>query len=229
VRARINRYLAGAGLGSRRAVEALVRDRRVTVNGTVADLATRVDDGDDVRLDGMAVLPAAVEVVLLHKPAGVITTSDDEHGRRTVVELVESEARLFPVGRLDRDTTGIIVLTNDGALAHRLMHPRHGVTKTYRARVAGDPGGAELDRLRAGIELDDGPTAPAEVTRVGPGEVELTIHEGRNRQVRRMLAAVGHPVTHLHRSRYAGLGVGDLPPGGWRRLSPAEVERLRHA
>jgi 23S rRNA pseudouridine2605 synthase len=229
VPARINRYLAAAGLGSRRAVEELVREGRVTVDGEVAGLATTVADGADVRVDGIAVVPGGVEAVLLHKPAGVITSVGDDRGRRTVVDVVAADVRLFPVGRLDRDTTGALILTNDGILAHRLMHPRHGVPKTYRARVEGDPGPDVIARLRAGVELEDGRTAPAAVERVGPGEVELTIHEGRNRQVRRMLAAVGHPVTRLHRSTYAGLTADDLTPGGWRRLTEDELGELRDA
>jgi 23S rRNA pseudouridine2605 synthase len=229
VRVRINRHLAGAGLGSRRAVEELVRAGRVTVNGAVAGLGARVGPGDDVRVDGAPVATAALEAVLLHKPAGVVTTAADERGRRTVLDLVDSPIRLFPVGRLDRDTTGALILTNDGDLAHRLMHPRHEVEKTYRATVRGRPDDAALDRLRAGIDLDDGPTAPAAVRRLAPDEVEMTIHEGRNRQVRRMLAAVGHPVLRLHRSAYAGLSADDLPSGGWRPLTGTELERLRGA
>jgi len=167
--------------------------------------------------------------VLLHKPAGVVTTARDPQGRPTVLDFVPADVRLFPVGRLDRDTTGALLLTNDGDLADRLMHPRHGVRKTYVATVAADPPAGVLRRLRAGVRLDDGPTAPADVRMAGPGRVEITIHEGRNRQVRRMLAAVGHPVRGLHRSRYAGLGLGDLGPGEWRTLDDAEVEALRHA
>jgi len=168
-------------------------------------------------------------VVLLHKPAGVVTTASDPHGRPTVVDLVHAPVRLFPVGRLDRETTGALLLTNDGGLADRLMHPRHGVPKTYVATVAADPAPAVLRRLREGVSLDDGPTAPAGVRLAGKGRVEITIHEGRNRQVRRMLAAVGHPARALHRSRYAGIGLGDLGPGEWRALSDGEVEALRRA
>ena len=210
-------------------MEELVRAGRVTVNGAVAGLGARVGPDDDVRVDGDPVTTAALEAVLLHKPAGVVTTAADEHGRRTVVDLVGSPARLFPVGRLDRDTTGALLLTNDGGLAHRLMHPRHEVAKTYRATVRGHPDAAALDRLRAGVDLDDGPTAPAAVRLLGPDEVEMTIHEGRNRQVRRMLAAVGHPVLRLHRTAYAGLTADDLAPGAWRPLTGAELERLRGA
>lgn len=226
---RVNRYLASTGLGSRRAVEDVIRAGRVTVNGAVADLATRVEEGDDVRVDGAPVRPEAVVAVLLNKPRGVVTTATDPQGRPTVTGLVEIGARLFPVGRLDRDTTGVLILTNDGALADHLMHPRHGVAKTYRARVQGEPGEANLDRLRNGIELDDGLTAPAEVNYRGSSVIDITIHEGRNRQVRRMCAAVGHPVIHLHREAYAGLTVGRLEPGEWRELSREEVAGLRNA
>jgi 23S rRNA pseudouridine2605 synthase len=226
---RVNRYLASTGLGSRRAVEDVIRAGRVTVNGAVADLATRVEEGDDVRVDGEPVRPEAVVAVLLNKPRGVVTTASDPQGRPTVTGLVEVDARLFPVGRLDRDTTGVLILTNDGALADHLMHPRHGVAKTYRARVQGEPAEAELDRLRAGVELDDGPTAPAEVHYRGSSVVEITIHEGRNRQVRRMCAAIGHPVVHLHRTAYAGLAAGRLAPGEWRELTAAEIAELRDA
>lgn len=226
---RVNRYLASTGLGSRRAVEELIRAGRVTVNGEVADLATRVGEGDDVCVDGSPVRPEAAVTILLNKPRGVVTTARDPQGRPTVTGLVDAGVRVFPVGRLDRDTTGVILLTNDGALADRLMHPRHGAAKTYRARVSGEPGEAALDRLRAGIELDDGPTAPAEVTSRGAGVVDITIHEGRNRQVRRMFAAIGHPVIHLDRRAYAGLSAGRLARGEWRALTAAEIEGLRGA
>ena len=167
-------------------------------------------------------------VVLLHKPAGVVTTASDPQGRATVVELVPREPRVVPVGRLDADTTGALLLTNDGELAHRLAHPRYGVEKTYVVEVEGAPSDAVLQRLAHGVELDDGITSPARVRRLGRGALELTIHEGRNRQVRRMLEAVGHRVVRLHRSVYAGLTVEGLAAGAWRALSPDEVQRLRH-
>jgi len=216
-------------MGSRRAADEVIRAGRVTVNGAVGELGTVVSDGDDVRVDGRPVQVQATMVVLLHKPAGVVTTAHDPQGRPTVAELVPAPVRLFPVGRLDRETTGLLLLTNDGALADRLMHPRHGVRKTYVARVAADPGEPVLERLRRGVQLDHGPTAPAEVRLAGPGRVEITIHEGRNRQVRRMLAAVGHPARGLHRSAYAGLELGGLAPGEWRELTEAEVRALRDA
>ena len=165
--------------------------------------------------------------VLLHKPAGVVTTARDPQGRPTVVELVLREPRVVPVGRLDADTTGALLLTNDGPLAHRLAHPRYGVEKTYVAEVEGEPDDDALRRLRDGIELDDDPTAPARARRLGAGQVELVLHEGRKHQVKRMLAAVGHPVTRLHRSGYAGLTLEGLEPGACRELEPSEVEQLR--
>jgi 23S rRNA pseudouridine2605 synthase len=226
---RLNRYLASAGVGSRRAVDELIRDARVTVNGAVAELGTSVGDGDEVCVDGRPVSAERQTWVLLHKPTGVVTTASDPQRRRTVLDLVGSPLRLFPVGRLDMDTTGALLLTNDGLLAHRLMHPSHEVDKVYEAEVEGRPDAAALARLRSGIELDDGPTAPAQVRELAPGRIELRIHEGRNRQVRRMCEAVGHPVVHLHRSAYAGLTVDGLAPGQWRELEPAELDRLRSA
>lgn len=226
---RLNRYLASAGVGSRRAVEQHIRDGRVTVNGESAGLATRVSEGDDVRLDGVPVAPRATRTVLLHKPAGVVTTASDPHGRPTVVDMVGADERLFPVGRLDMDTTGALLLTSDGDLAHRLMHPRHGVPKTYLARVRGRPSAEAVARLRAGVELDDGPTAPAEVEMVEDDMLRITIREGRNRQVRRMCTAVGCPARSLRRERYAFLDLEGLPEGAWRDLTADELERLRRA
>jgi 23S rRNA pseudouridine2605 synthase len=167
--------------------------------------------------------------VLLHKPAGVVTTARDPQRRRTVVDLVDHPARVVPVGRLDADTTGALLLTNDGELAHRLAHPRYGVEKVYEVEVEGEPDDEALRRLRAGVDLDDGRTAPARVRRLGPGRIELTLHEGRKHQVKLMVEAVGHPARTLHRSRYAGLTADSLEPGKWRELEPAEVERLRAA
>jgi 23S rRNA pseudouridine2605 synthase len=182
---------------------------------------------DRVEVDGEGVARQRLAYVLLHKPAGVVTTARDPQSRRTVVELVPPEPRVVPVGRLDADTTGALLLTNDGQLAHRLAHPRYGVEKTYVAEVEGDPDDSVLQRLRDGLELEDGPTAPARARRLGPGRVELVVHEGRKHQVKRMLAAVGHPVTRLHRSGYAGLDLEGLEPGRWRELTAPEVERLR--
>jgi 23S rRNA pseudouridine2605 synthase len=224
---RLNAYLARAGVASRRGAEELIRAGRVTVNGQVAGLATFVDDGDDVRLDGSVLEAQELAYVLLHKPAGVVTTVRDPHGRRTVVDLVEHDLRLVPVGRLDADTTGALVLTNDGPLAHRLMHPRYEVEKVYEAEVVGNPSPEVLRILGEGIELEDGRTSPARARLLGPGRVELAIHEGRKHQVKRMLEAVGHPVLSLHRTRYAGLGVEGLEPGRWRALEADEIASLK--
>jgi 23S rRNA pseudouridine2605 synthase len=225
---RLNAYLARAGVASRRGADELIKAGRVTVNGEPGELNTFVEKGDRVQLDGRELEPQALAYVLLHKPAGVVTTAHDPHGRRTVVNLVDHPARVVPVGRLDADTTGALLLTNDGPLAHRLAHPRYGVEKVYEAEVEGDPTDEALERLRAGLELEDGPTAPAGARRLGPGKVELAIHEGRKHQVKRMLAAVGHPVTRLYRSRYAGLTVEGLEPGAWRELEPSEIDLLRN-
>ena len=226
---RLNAYLARAGVASRRGAEGLIRAGRVTVNGEVAGLVTFVEQTDDVRLDGRRVEPEELAYVLLHKPAGVVTTARDPHGRPTVVGLVAHRLRVVPVGRLDADTTGVLLLTNDGPLSHRLMHPRYEVEKVYEADVEGDPGSEAIQRLQEGVELEDGPTTPARAHRLGPGHVELAIHEGRKHQVKRMLAAVGHPVRRLHRSRYAGLELGDLRAAEWRELTPQEVESLRRS
>jgi 23S rRNA pseudouridine2605 synthase len=224
---RLNAYLARAGVASRRGADEFIKAGRVTVNGEPGQLNTFVQSRDQVELDGEPVELQPLAHVLLYKPAGVVTTARDPQARRTVVELIDHPARVVPVGRLDVDTTGALLLTNDGELAHRLAHPRYEVEKVYEAEVEGDPKDDALERLRAGIELDDGPTSPAQVRRLGPGRVELSIHEGRKHQVKRMLAAVGHPVTRLHRSRYAGLSLEGLELGRWRELEPSEVERLR--
>ena len=180
-------------------------------------------------VDDEPVAPEPLEVHMLNKPAGVVSTAQDTHGRPTVVDLVRSARRLYPVGRLDADTTGLILLTNDGELANRLMHPRYEVPRVYRARVKGRPDDTALRRLRKGVELDDGVTAPAEVRRVAPGVLELTLHEGRKRQVRRMCEAVGHPVTELERIAFGPMRLAELRPGRHRRLTAAEVERLRQS
>jgi 23S rRNA pseudouridine2605 synthase len=224
---RLNAYLARAGVASRRKADELIKAGRVRVNGELGQLNTFVAARDRVELDGRPVELQPLAYVLLHKPAGVVTTARDPQGRATVVELVEHPARVVPVGRLDADTTGALLLTNDGELAHRLAHPRYEVEKVYEAEVEGEPTDDALERLRVGVELDDGPTVPAHVRRLGPHRVELAIHEGRKHQVKRMLAAVGHPVERLHRSRYAGLTLEGLEPGAWRELEPSEVERLR--
>jgi 23S rRNA pseudouridine2605 synthase len=224
---RLNAYLARAGVASRRSADELIKAGRVTVNGEPGQLNTFVQSRDRVRVDGELVELQRLAYVLLNKPAGVVTTAHDPQGRRTVIDLVPAEPRVVPVGRLDADTTGALLLTNDGPLSHRLAHPRYGVEKVYVAEVEGEPTDATLERLRDGIELDDGPTAPARVRRLAANQIELALHEGRNRQVRRMLEAVGHPVTHLHRTTYAGLTLEGLGPGQWRGLEPSEVDGLR--
>jgi 23S rRNA pseudouridine2605 synthase len=230
---RLAKYLAHAGVASRRAAEGLVRAGRVTVGGQVVrDPARDVDEDSGVALDGAEVAgPEARVVYAVHKPEGVVSTVSDPGGRDTVVGLVSEEnRRLYPVGRLDADTTGLLLLTNDGELAHRLMHPSFEVPKTYRAIVERAPvGEPALRALREGVELEDGVTAPARVRRLAADSLELTIHEGRKRQVRRMCSAVGHPVRALKRVRFGPLELGDLAAGAHRRLTEAEVERLRQA
>jgi 23S rRNA pseudouridine2605 synthase len=224
---RLNAFLARAGVASRRRADELIKAGRVTVNGEAGQLNSVVGAHDRVEVDGQEVQRQQLRYVLLHKPAGVVTTARDPQGRPTVVELVPGEPRVVPVGRLDADTTGALLLTNDGQLAHRLAHPRYGVEKTYVAEVEGDAGEEALRCLRDGVELEEGSTAPARARRLGRGRVELVLHEGRKHQVKRMLAAVGHPVTRLHRSEYAGLTLEGLEPGACRELEPFEVERLR--
>jgi 23S rRNA pseudouridine2605 synthase len=225
---RLNAYLARAGVASRRKADELIKAGRVTVNGEPGQLNTFVAKHDRVELDGRPLARQRLAYVLLHKPAGVVTTASDPQGRPTVVELVsDHEVRLVPVGRLDADTTGALLLTNDGELAHRLAHPRYEAEKVYETEVEGQPSDEALARLEQGVELDDGPTAPAKTRRLGPNVVEVTIHEGRKHQVKRMLAAVGHPVRSLHRSRYAGLTLEGLEPGAWRELEPSETDQLR--
>jgi 23S rRNA pseudouridine2605 synthase len=228
---RLAKYLAHAGVASRRASEQLVFAGRVTVSGEVVrDPARDVDESVTVAVDGEAVwVPnSARAVYLVHKPRGVVSTAHDPQGRPTIVEMVPSSRRLYPVGRLDVDSTGLILLTDDGELAHRLMHPSFEVQRTYHARVRHPPvrEGA-LRALREGVKLDDGLTAPARVKRLATDRVELTIQEGRKRQVRRMLEAVGHPVVALARVRFGPLRLGTLAEGRYRRLTAAEVERLR--
>jgi 23S rRNA pseudouridine2605 synthase len=224
---RLNAYLARTGIASRRKADELIKAGRVAVNGEPGRLNTFVSRGDAVAVDGEPVTAQRLAYVLLHKPEGTVTTARDPQGRPTVVELVDLPERVVPVGRLDADTTGALLLTNDGPLAHRLAHPRYGVEKVYEVEVDGEPGPDALHRLEAGVELDDGRTAPARARLLGASRIELTLHEGRKHQVKRMCAAVGHPVRRLHRSRYAGLMLEGLEPGRWRELEPFEVERLR--
>jgi 23S rRNA pseudouridine2605 synthase len=228
---RLARFLAHAGVASRRAAEGLIRDGRVVVGGSVVtDPARDVGEGSEVVVDGRPIAPEPRQVFALNKPAGVVSTARDTHGRPTVVELVPSPLRLYPVGRLDADTTGLLLLTNDGDLAERLTHPRYGVEKVYRARV--EPprvADAALRELRAGVPLEDGPTATARVRRLGGGWVEIALREGRKRQVRRMLEAVGHRVVALERVAFGPLRLGGLGPGESRQLSDSEVTALRDA
>ncbi len=225
---RLQKVLARAGFGSRRVCDDLIADQRVTVNGEVAMLGRRVDPAvDEVAVDGViiGVRPGLVHY-LLNKPAGVVTTAEDPQGRPTVVDLVPTEPRVFPVGRLDQSTEGLLLLTNDGDLAHRLTHPSFGVDKEYLAEVRGQPSRAAVRRLREGVELDDGPTAPASATLVETNLLRITIHEGRNRQVRRMCEAIGHPVLRLVRTRIGPLADRSLRPGAWRPLTVEEIRAL---
>lgn len=232
---RLQKVLARAGFGSRRAAEELIAAGRVTVNGESAQLGRRVDvEHDQIAVDGVrAVVRDDLVYYLLNKPRHVITTAHDPQGRRTVLDLVPEEPRVFPVGRLDFETEGLLVLTNDGELAQLLSHPRHGVDKTYLAEIEGMPSPATIRHLREGVELDDGPSAPAQVHIVqqqGPvTALEIVVHEGRNRLVRRMCDAVGHPVRRLVRTRIGPLGDTRLRPGSWRELEQAEVRALYEA
>jgi len=228
---RLQKVLSRAGFGSRRACEELIAGGRVTVGGRVAHLGRRVDpEADAIAVDGIAVaVRSGLVYYLLNKPRGVVTTARDPQGRPTVVDLLPLEPRVFPVGRLDADTEGLLVATNDGDLAHRLTHPSFGVDKQYLAEVVGTPSPGTVRRLRDGVRLDDGPTAPARVSLVAPTVLRLTIHEGRNRQVRRMCEAVGHPVVRLVRTRVGPVADRTLAPGAWRPLTAAEVRALNEA
>jgi 23S rRNA pseudouridine2605 synthase len=228
---RLSRFLAHAGVASRRKAEEIVRAGRVTVGGEVVeDPARDVGEAAEVAVDGRRVAPERTVVYAVHKPLGVVSTAQDTHGRPTVVGLVPERRRLYPVGRLDTDSSGLILLTNDGDLAHALTHPSFEVPKTYLVRIGRPPvSEASLRRLREGIDLDDGRTAPAEVRARGRDRLEIVLREGRKRQVRRMLDAVGHPVRELRRVAFGTLRLGDLPPGGHRRLSEGQVAALRRA
>lgn len=229
---RLQRVLASAGLGSRRSCEDLIRQGRVTIDGRVAELGSSVDAELQVILvDGAPIRKEPLEYWLLNKPKGVVSTAKDPQGRRTVVDCVPTTARIFPVGRLDGDTTGVLLLTNDGGLAYRLLHPSFGVEKEYRAVVVARLTEASVGRLRSGIELEDGMTAPARVevtsAQAARSELRVSIHEGRNRQIRRMLESVGHPVVHLHRVRFGSLSDEGLVVGEARLLNGEEVAGLR--
>jgi 23S rRNA pseudouridine2605 synthase len=229
---RLAKYIANAGVASRRKAEEIIGQGRVAVNGvTTTDPARDVTDEDDIALDGEAIRIDARRVVYaVNKPLGVVSTASDPQGRPTVVSLVPSGSRLYPVGRLDIDATGLILLTNDGALAHHLTHPSFEVEKTYIATVRNAPVRAStLKLLSDGLQLDDGRTAPAKARRLAPDKIELTLREGRNRQVKRMCEEVGHRVVSLQRVRFGSLELGTLKPGAHRRLSPREVDQLRSA
>ena len=228
---RLAKFLAHAGLASRRAAAEIVRSGRVRVDGVRELDPAREIDGERVELDGRLVEgPEARVVYALHKPAGVVSTARDTHGRATVLDFVNDPRRLYPVGRLDADSTGLILLTNDGELANLLAHPRHEVSKTYRARVGGGrPRRHALDALRNGVVLEDGPTLPARVELIGADEIEIELREGRKRQVRRMCEAVGHPVLALARVRFGPLELGGLAPGASRMLGETEIGALRAA
>jgi 23S rRNA pseudouridine2605 synthase len=224
---RLAKFLAHGGVASRRGAEALIASGRITVNGeVVTDPARDVGASDDVRVDGNPVGAEQREVWAVNKPAGVVSTAREPGRRPAVVELVGSAARLYPVGRLDADSTGLLLLTNDGELANRLTHPRYEVAKAYRAELRRPPSDADLGRLAQGLELDDGPTAPAEVRRLGEREIEIVLREGRNRQVRRMAEAIGNRVVALRRVRFGPIELGTLPSGGARRLTEDEIGRL---
>ena len=228
---RLQKVLARTGFGSRRACEELILDGRVRVNGEPAALGRRVEPGrDTVEVDGVAIgFAPDLAYYLLNKPRGVVTTASDPQGRPTVVELVPAEPRVFPVGRLDADTEGLLLLTNDGELTHRLTHPSFGVEKEYLAEVEGRPSPATARLLREGVQLEDGLTAPARVAVVEPNGLRIVIHEGRNRQVRRMCDAVGHPVVRLVRTRIGPLADRGLAPGAWRPVTVSEVRALEAA
>ena len=224
---RLAKYLAHSGVASRRRAEELVAAGRVRVGGEVVrDPARDVEHESGVEVDGRPVSPEPREVWVLNKPAGVTSTAREPGRRRAVTDLIDSPRRLYPVGRLDADSTGLILLTNDGELANRLTHPRYEVPRTYRARLRRPPSDGDLRRLRKGVELDDGPTAPARVRRISPRVIELTIREGRNRQVRRMVEAVGNEVVELRRTAFGPLRLGELREGEARRLRTAELRRL---
>jgi 23S rRNA pseudouridine2605 synthase len=224
---RLARYLAHCGVASRRRAEELIASGKVSVGGrAVTDPAYDVEESSGVEVDGRPVTPEPREVWAVNKPAGVVSTAREPGRRRAVVDLVGSRRRLYPVGRLDVDSTGLVLLTNDGELANRLTHPRYGVRRTYRVRLRKAVAESQVRRLRHGVELEDGRTAPAGVRRISPRVLELTIREGRNRQVRRMAAAVGNEAVELARVRFGSLGLGGLPEGKARRLTRAEVQRL---
>jgi len=224
---RLNAFLARAGVASRRGADRLIKAGRVSVNGRQGQLNDDVSDGDDVKVNGRRVGPQRLRYILLHKPAGYVTTLKDPENRVKVTDLVKINERVVPVGRLDFNTTGALLLTNDGELAHQLMHPSFRIDKVYEAEVEGNITDEILNKLSIGVNLEDGQTSPAKAARLSPTQIELIIHEGRNRQVRRMLTAVGLPVKKLHRSKYGPLDLTGLKIGRWRELSETEVKLLK--
>lgn len=230
---RLQKYLSAAGVASRRHAEVLIRQGRVTVNGEPSHVGMSVDDEDVVRVNGIIVGAQAKTYVMLNKPTGIVTTAKAQKGQTPVVDLVESDVRLYPVGRLDIETSGLLLMTNDGDLAHRLMHPSFGIDKTYNAMVSGSPDAAAVRQLCDGIELDDGITSPAKARVLQRTStqtlVEIIIHEGRNRQVRRMFDAIGNPVLQLSRTQYGPLTMANLAPGKYRTLTDTELRRLLKA
>jgi 23S rRNA pseudouridine2605 synthase len=223
---RLNAFLARAGVASRRRADQLIKSGRVYVNGKLGQLNDDVSDIDDVKGNGRRVSAQNLRYILLYKPAGYVTTLKDPENRVKVTDLVKIEERVVPVGRLDFNTTGVLLLTNDGELTNRLMHPSFKVDKVYEAEVDGTITDQILNKLSIGVDLEDGKTAPAKATKLAGNKIELTIHEGRNRQVRRMLEAVGLPVKKLHRSKYGPLDLDGLKPGRWRELTEKELQSL---
>ncbi len=229
--ARLQKVLSAAGVASRRVVEDLIAEGRITVNGEVAELGAKADPlHDEIAVDGVVTgVDMSRVTFVLNKPVGTISTASDTHGRQTVVDLVDTERRIYPVGRLDADSEGLLLLTNDGGLAQRLTHPSYGVDKEYLVSVDGEPNRGSLRTLREGVELDDGRTSPARVSQLSPGLLRIVIHEGRNRQIRRMCDAIGHPVTRLVRTRIGPLSDNTLQPGEWREVTGPELRALETA
>jgi 23S rRNA pseudouridine2605 synthase len=224
---RLNAFLARAGVASRRGADRLIKAGRISVNGRMGQLNDEVSDTDDIKVNGRRISAQKLRYILLYKPAGYVTTLKDPENRVKVTDLVKIDERVVPVGRLDFNTTGALLLTNDGVLTNKLMHPRFEIDKVYEAEVDGDITPEILNMLSIGIDLDDGRSAPAKTRKLSENKIELTIHEGRKHQVKRMLAAAGLPVKKLHRSKYAGLSLDSLKPGQWRDLSPSEIKLLK--
>jgi 23S rRNA pseudouridine2605 synthase len=224
---RLNAFLAKAGVASRRGADELIKAGRVSINGKTGQLYDAVADNDIVKLDNQQIQLRKSRYILLYKPAGYVTTLSDPQGRPKVTDLIDIPERIVPIGRLDYDTTGLLLMTNDGQLAHKLMHPSFKIDKVYEADVSGEITQAILDKLSTGIKLVDGLTAPAKARKLSSHKIQLTVHEGRKHQVKRMLAAVGLPVKKLHRSGYAGLNLKGLKPGQWRELGDQELQKLK--